>query len=252
MEGEAYRPLVEEAPDGVLIHAEGRILFASARLLRMMAASSPDGLVGKPVMDFIHPDDREEVIRRGKEAAKGPVPPAEFRLRRLDGTLFPVETTAAPTLFAGRPALHVSVRDISARARVLVDEAHLRVARDLVRRMLHLLGERGPRSSMRRELGRALALETSAANASDHLWAFAMMGTGRLRLVEQDGRRFVLEGEDLLDVEPGDAQPSCQLALGYAEGMVEHLTGAPALGNEMQCQSQGHPCCRFVVKARDA
>lgn len=250
MDEAGFRTLVESSPDGVLIHARGVITYASPRLVRILRTRAATDLVGRPVMEFIHPDDRAGVVARQSSLKLGPAPPGTFRLLGFDGSVVPVETTASLVEFQGTPSVLVMVRDVSMREERLITETHLRVTRELVRRMLKLVGERGAQPGIRRELGRALALEADAETERDLLWAFTGLGIGRLRLASREGDRFVFEGEDLLDVDLGGSQPSCQLALGFSEGMVERVAGASALGTEMQCQGQGHPACRFVVKAR--
>ena len=246
----AYRALVESCPDSLLVHSRGVIRYASPRVVAMLRAKSDLDLVGRPVMEFIHPEDRAEVLARQTAARAAPVGPATFRLLGFDGHVVAVETTAASTTFEGEPSLEVVVRDVSGREEHLVEETHVRVTRDLVRRMLALVGERGARAGARRELGRALAAEAEGETQRDLLWAFTSVGLGQLRITAQDGERFEFEGRDLLEVGQADRQPSCELALGFAEGIVERLTGKGALGNEMRCQGQGAACCRFVVKAR--
>lgn len=249
VEDHVFRALVESSPDGVLVHSRGVIRYVSPSIVSMLRASSERDLVGRPVMEFIHPDDRPDVVARQAATRAGPVGPATFRLLGFDGQVVAVETTAGATTFDGEPALQVIVRDVSQREGQLVEDTHVRVTRDLVRRMLALVGDHA-RPGARRELGRALAVEASGDTERDLLWAFTGLGLGRLRLVVQERDRFEFEGTDLLEVIEPDRQPSCQLALGFAEGIVERLTTRAALGNEMRCQGQGAPACRFVVKAR--
>src|SRR4030042_6079258 len=55
---EKYRTVVDISPDGIAISAKGRHVFVNQSLARMFGVSSPDELVGRPIMDYIHPDYR--------------------------------------------------------------------------------------------------------------------------------------------------------------------------------------------------
>ena len=59
-----YRSLVDMSPEAILVHVQGRYVFANPAAAELLGAHSPDELVGKPVLDFIHPDHR----RRGRAA----------------------------------------------------------------------------------------------------------------------------------------------------------------------------------------
>jgi len=61
---ERYRRLVELSPDGIVVVRDGHILFANSALLRMLGAQSADQVVGRRVVEFVHPDYRELVRSR--------------------------------------------------------------------------------------------------------------------------------------------------------------------------------------------
>ena len=51
---ERYRLVVENAPDAILIHDGSRFLFANPAAAMLLGVASPEALVGRPVLDFIH------------------------------------------------------------------------------------------------------------------------------------------------------------------------------------------------------
>jgi PAS domain S-box-containing protein len=115
-----YRALVESSPDGIGIHQDGRVVFINPAGARLLGAQSPDELVGKSVMDLLHPDYREVVRERiQRSLATGqPAPPLIEKFIRLDGTAIDVEVTAVPIMWEGRPAMQVVFRDITERKRM--------------------------------------------------------------------------------------------------------------------------------------
>jgi PAS domain S-box-containing protein len=132
---ERYRILVESSPEPIAVHSQGVVVYANPAAARLMGADEPARLRGMPVLDFVHPDDRQVVldrIRRTQQEGRlaGSV---EERFVRLDGSVINVETTALPTRFEGRPATQVVVRDITAYKRAT---AELRASRDQLEAIL--------------------------------------------------------------------------------------------------------------------
>lgn len=111
-----YKDLVENLPLGIGVHAQGKLLYANNYAAQMMAAPSPNDLIGKNIIELVHPDFREEVIARVQNIMKGlPAPPIEEKYFRLDGTILNVETSAHPYVFDGKPAIQIIVKDITER-----------------------------------------------------------------------------------------------------------------------------------------
>src|SRR5678816_1647982 len=69
---ERYRRLVEMSPDGIAIHSEGKVVFANPSACRTMGAARPEDLIGRPVLELVHPEyhdivrRRLEILRRGE------------------------------------------------------------------------------------------------------------------------------------------------------------------------------------------
>jgi two-component system, cell cycle sensor histidine kinase and response regulator CckA len=113
-----YRTLVEGAPDGIVVHRGGRILFVNDAFVEMLRLPSRHSIIGTPVLDLVHPEDREHVRRRVAAISSGEnAPLAEERLMRADGTVVHAEIAGIPTTFDGQPAVQAVVRDISERRR---------------------------------------------------------------------------------------------------------------------------------------
>ena len=116
---EHYRNIVELSPDGIAVHSEGKIVFVNSTAKKIFGATNEEALVGRPAISIVHPDSQKLVTERIKALLeKGvPMPRAEEKFVRLDGTPIEVETAAAPTTYQGKRAVQVVVRDISERKR---------------------------------------------------------------------------------------------------------------------------------------
>jgi PAS domain S-box-containing protein len=101
------------ALDLVSIQVEGTIVFINAAGANMLGAATPEQLVGKPILDFVHPDYREIAAERVRQVTtKGIVVcPSEEMWLRLDGMAITVAVAAMPVFHEGQPAVQLMVRE---------------------------------------------------------------------------------------------------------------------------------------------
>jgi PAS domain S-box-containing protein len=125
-----YRQLVEVSPEAIAVQSEGCFVYVNPAAIKLWAASSAEELVGKPILDLVHPDYRELVTQRIHGIQDG-VPSTLSLLRhvRLDGAVIDVEVTAMPFIFRGRPAVQAVIRDVteSLRAREALKQTETRL-----------------------------------------------------------------------------------------------------------------------------
>jgi PAS domain S-box-containing protein/putative nucleotidyltransferase with HDIG domain len=118
-EGEKrYRQLVDLFPDTLFTLSEGKITFINPAGLKLFGATSADQIIGRQILDLVHPDNRGIVAERLKTLRdeKGSASPVEEKYLSLDGSSIDVEVTAIPFDEHGKPGTQVIVRDISERA----------------------------------------------------------------------------------------------------------------------------------------
>jgi PAS domain S-box-containing protein len=117
-----YRALVEASPDGVLMaDLDGRITFASPRMLDLYGSEHIEEMYGRDPLDFVAPGEHRKFqtyVRDTRE--QGITRDAEFVFVKKDGTHFPGETSAAVIRNAdGTPKVFVGlVRDVTERKRI--------------------------------------------------------------------------------------------------------------------------------------
>jgi PAS domain S-box-containing protein len=116
---EQYRQLVEVAPVAIFIRCEGQVAFANSRAADLLGAASPAGLVGVAILDLVHPDFRDNVVRRMRslDTTGQPQPIQAQTLIRRDGSPVEVELAAISIDYQGRPAALVVAQDITERKR---------------------------------------------------------------------------------------------------------------------------------------
>ncbi len=115
-----YQGLVESLPVGVVVHRNGRFLYVNPAAVAILGAGSPEVLLGKPILDIVHPDFREAAIARIKFSLETgqPMPPYEEKFLKIDGGVIDVEVRGKVITFEGEPASQVSFLDITERKAV--------------------------------------------------------------------------------------------------------------------------------------
>jgi PAS domain S-box-containing protein/putative nucleotidyltransferase with HDIG domain len=112
-----YRRMVELSPDSISIHSQGRVVFVNSTTVRLSGAKEPEELLGRTVLELIHPDSRETAKQRIAQmlATSEPTPFVEEKLLRVDGSAIDVEVAAVPFRYRGAPAVQIVARDITER-----------------------------------------------------------------------------------------------------------------------------------------
>jgi PAS domain S-box-containing protein len=118
---ERYRQLVELSPEAIFIQRDGRLSFVNSALLRLLGAASPEQILGRPVLDFVHPDSHTRAQESGSLSPR-PLTPGRFVEERWitqTGRTVDVEAAAGVFLDGGEgewgTASQVLLRDITDR-----------------------------------------------------------------------------------------------------------------------------------------
>ncbi len=116
---ERYRPLLNASPDGIaILDLQGRVLMASRMSVKMLACTREDEITGRPITDFVVPEDREKAKARIGMMFEGHLAgPGEYRGLRADGTTFDIDVNGEFIRDAqGKPVQMIFViRDVTAR-----------------------------------------------------------------------------------------------------------------------------------------
>lgn len=133
---EKYRSMVDLLPDAVIIHSEGKVLFANAAALKLVKIKSLKQITSKSLLDFVHPDSIclaqkriSQILLTGK--------PSNFTEEKIitnDNETIEVEVIGIPVTYLGQPAIQTIARDISLRKKA---EQEIKLKDEL----LHLTGD---------------------------------------------------------------------------------------------------------------
>ncbi|MGD8960396.1 MAG: PAS domain S-box protein [Desulfobacteraceae bacterium] len=123
-----FRVLVESAPDGVFVQTGGNFSYLNRAAARLLGAAAPEELIGRPVLDRLHPDFRQAVSERMHRLNRKQTtaPRQEEVFLRLDGSPVHVEVTAVPIHFAGSDGALVFARDTTEIIQARLQQSHLK------------------------------------------------------------------------------------------------------------------------------
>jgi len=113
---EKFRLVVESANEGILVIQQEQCKFINDYGLRLFGASW-DRMLSRPILEFIHPDDRDMILKRIRRRLAGGLVDdvVEHRIIDAKGGMKWVETRDVPAIWEGQPAMIAFVTDITAR-----------------------------------------------------------------------------------------------------------------------------------------
>ncbi|TAL17980.1 PAS domain S-box protein [bacterium] len=141
-----YRALVEMSPDAIFVHVNGRFVYANRAGLTLLGAKAPEELLGREIIESVHPDYRHLVKSRTHSITEHSAiaPLLEEKFVRLDGSVVDVEVVGAPVVYGGQPAVQVVARDITdrkkAKAALLESRYQAALFADLIERSSQPVG----------------------------------------------------------------------------------------------------------------
>jgi|GEM_PF-434248 len=112
-----FRTLLQAFPDPIVLYINEEIIFINDSGLKFLKAKSQDQVLGRSVLDFVHPDYKEPTEERIKIVSEENklATLQESKFMRLDGTTADVEIVTIPILYDGKPALATIAHDITLR-----------------------------------------------------------------------------------------------------------------------------------------
>src|SRR5690349_11716482 len=112
---ERYRRLVELSPDAIVVHREGKFTYVNPAAVKLWGESNAEELIGKPILDVVHPDyhdhvrERVDYINQFQKSTEL----AEQKCLRLDQSQLDVEVIGLPFTSEGQSAVLAVFRDVT-------------------------------------------------------------------------------------------------------------------------------------------
>ncbi len=117
-----FHALADLLPEGVAICCEGELVFLNDSGARLFGMEPLALGIGQPIPGPVHPGPDGAVYQQISRLASGPQSGSlrEEQIVRLDGAALEVEAAAAPTIYAGKSAVLLLIRDISERKQAVL------------------------------------------------------------------------------------------------------------------------------------
>ena len=122
----SFRDLIESLPDAIGVLRGGKLVYASPRTSRYLVDDEPHALLDRAILDFVHPDDQDELERVLQRLVRPGVVEIldEVRFVKRDGEIVQAEVTVLALDFDGKVATVLIIRDLTERkqmqARLLI------------------------------------------------------------------------------------------------------------------------------------
>ncbi len=114
-----YEGLIKVAPISIFVQStvDGKIVFANDRGVKLLGAASRDEVIGRSLVEFLHPDYRAQAQERIRRAMAGEAvdPVVEGKVVRVDGTVIDVERSISGCTYDGAPAFQSVFYDVTER-----------------------------------------------------------------------------------------------------------------------------------------
>ncbi len=127
-----YRGLVDNLPEPVVVMQHDQVVFANPALARLLALPAATALLGRNLVDLVHPDslDACAACKQATFSGEAKTEPVSLKLRHDGGGSVEVEALTFAFDYEGGPAILAVMRDISARRAMEQVTERFRVAQD--------------------------------------------------------------------------------------------------------------------------
>ena len=113
---ERHRTLVEWSPEAIAVYRKGRLVYANPVAIKLFGSQGRGELLGREVMEFVHPDFRQKVAAVMESATGANLMPTalEGKFCKLDGTAMDLEIQSRLIIFDGSSGIYLAMRDVTA------------------------------------------------------------------------------------------------------------------------------------------
>ncbi|HET9122190.1 MAG TPA: sensor domain-containing diguanylate cyclase [Acidiferrobacteraceae bacterium] len=110
-----YRQMIEKMPVPLVVVSDARLIHANEAAQHLLDATAPTDLIGKLLLDFVHPMDHVRIQNRLRrlDTPRTANPPTDVRVVTLRGTVHTLSTTSMTIPYGAGHAILIMVTDHS-------------------------------------------------------------------------------------------------------------------------------------------
>jgi PAS domain S-box-containing protein len=112
---ERYRKLVDNFPEPMVVYCENKLYYMNPETIKLFKSTSSAELIGKSLVNFVHPDHRDDLKARLHEIEQGSEQQKYIKIKvlTLDGSEKDVDISASHIYYYGKPAVQIVLKDIT-------------------------------------------------------------------------------------------------------------------------------------------
>ena len=220
-----YARVLEQIEEGIVIEdPDTHLIYVSPRAAQILG-DSPQALLGRSSLEFIHPEDRERVVAETAKRRHGIASQYEVRVMREDGSVFPVWISATPIFEQGRFA------GIFAVFRDLTHEKRLQQRARAFQRIAAAIAEERSLIEIFREARDVL--RTTVRGAEEVIFTVLDPDEGKLHLVDLEEEAPLLDSLEAILGTPATSVgfPLSQLPIEWYDRLKQ---GRPVISLEVE------------------
>ena len=108
----SFRALIDDAPDGMLVQRDGKVVYANRSLLALLGYDAASEVIGRAMLDLVRPDQHELAVRRLVHTDGAPFAASQdYVFLARGGREVPIELRSTLITFDSQPSLLAICRD---------------------------------------------------------------------------------------------------------------------------------------------
>jgi PAS domain S-box-containing protein len=108
-----YKNLLDSSPIGIFIH-EGICIYSNKTAAKILEVNDPKKLVGKDLIGFLLPEERERAKIRMQKALQGEEQnDAQYQAKTIKGKIIDIELKTVPFIYNGKPCVQTTITNLS-------------------------------------------------------------------------------------------------------------------------------------------
>jgi PAS domain S-box-containing protein len=161
-----YKNLLDTSPIGIFIH-KGNCIYSNVTAANILEIKDPKKLVGKNLIEFIIPEERQRAIDRMNKAVKGQqFPYSTYKVKTVKGNIVEVELKTVPFIYNGKPCVQTTITNISAEKKLEKESLRAEIAEETNKK---LTAEINYRKKIQNELVTQTTKYEAIFNNTSHL-----------------------------------------------------------------------------------
>ncbi len=128
---ELYKRLIDASPDGMIIHQNGKLVFANPSALKLMEVPKSYKILEKSIFSFILPEYIDTIKKRiGLIVRKRDVHPIEIQIKTYKKKIKTIEVRSFLTDYNGKSAIQVIFHDQSIQKQLLKEQIRVQIVEE--------------------------------------------------------------------------------------------------------------------------